>query len=346
MTIEDIKNYKMQLTDFINSDKFKNILLTNSNPSFQSYLDYFMDFVTTGKCMRGYLVKLGYDIATNFKETCTNEDILIASICYEIFETAILAHDDIIDNSPLRRNRDSMFIALGKNHLGLSRAICMGDYGIMLSSYLLQYTSFDVETKINALKTQSEVYLKTVIGELKDIDISNDRHFLKDDIFDMYYHKTALYSIIGPLTFGATLGKASEELIKNLYNIGKFLGYSYQIKDDYLGIFSDFYNTGKSTASDINEGKSTILASTFIEKASAPDKVLFLSSYGKGVNTTTDDILCVQNLFKKYDIQKTTETILEENIKTAYKLINEGNISDLSKKQLTDLASYLFARNK
>lgn len=346
MNINDINEYRNKLIKFLDSDTFNSLLKDVTDNSFQHYLDYFIDFVKSGKCMRGFLVKLGYDIATNFENTKETNDILIASLCYEIFETAILAHDDIIDNSPLRRNRDSMFVALGNNHTGLSRAICMGDYGIMLSSFLIQFTSFNNETKLKAMATQSEVYLKTVIGELKDVDITNEKQFNRKNIMDMYYYKTALYSIIGPLCFGATLGNASNNLIQALYEIGKYLGYSYQIKDDLLGIFSGFKDTGKTTMSDINEGKSTIIASIFMDIATNEDKVLFLASYGKGESTTTENILNVIRLFEKYDVKQKCEEILKENIETAYKKIENSNITSKTQNELSNFATYLFNRKK
>lgn len=346
MNINDINEYRNKLIEFLDSDTFNSLLKDVSDSSFQHYLDYFTNFVKSGKCMRGFLVKLGYDIATNFADTKVTNDILIASLCYEIFETAILAHDDIIDNSPLRRNRDSMFVALGNNHTGLSRAICMGDYGIMLSSFLIQFTTFDNETKLKAMKAQSEVYLKTVIGELKDVDITDERQFSEKNIMDMYYYKTALYSIIGPLSFGATLGNASSNLIKSIYEIGKYLGYSYQIKDDMLGIFSEFKDTGKTTMLDINEGKSTILVSMFMKFATNEDKASFLSCYGKGGNTTSEDILNIISLFEKYNILQKTEEVLKENIEFAYKKINESNISSNTQNELMDFATYLFTRKK
>ncbi len=345
--IDKIVNYKKQLINMIGSPDFHKILEQVSDKNFQTYLDYFLDFVKCGKCMRGFLVNFGYNLAKNQpQDTLPTIDILISSICYEIFETGILAHDDIIDNSPTRRGRKSMFTELGGNPLGSARAICMGDYGIMLSSYLIQFTNFSDAVKLNALKSQSEVYLKTVIGELKDVDISANKDFSKENIFDMYYYKTALYSIIGPLTFGAVLSGANKKLILEIEEIGRFLGLAYQIKDDILGIFGNANTIGKSTNSDIAEGKSTILAEVFMDMASNPDKEQFLKNYGKGENQTTENVQIVVELLNKYSVKEKCEEILKTHIENAYTQIKNSDLNDNAKSDLIEFSNYLLSRNK
>lgn len=345
--IDKIISYKEQLIDMIDGPDFHKLLEQVSDKNFKTYLDYFLDFVKCGKCMRGFLVNFGYNLAKNQpQDTPPTKDILLSSICYEIFETGILAHDDIIDNSPTRRNRKSMFVELGEKPVGIARAICLGDYGIMLSSFLVQYTDFSDAIKLKALKSQSEVYLKTVVGELKDVDISANKDFSKENIFDMYYYKTALYSIIGPLSFGAVLGCANEKLISEIEEIGKFLGLAFQIKDDILGIFGDSSTIGKSTNSDIAEGKSTILAQLFMDKSTSIDKEKFLANYGKGENQTPENVQTIVKLLNKYEIKKTAENELKNNIENAYRKINNSNFSPTAKQDLTQFANYLISRNK
>lgn len=345
--IDKIVEYKKQLIEMIDSPDFHKLLEQVSDKNFQTYLDYFLDFVKCGKCMRGFLVNFGYNLAKNQpQDTPPAKDILISSICYEIFETGILAHDDIIDNSPTRRNRKSMLTELGEKPLGLARAICMGDYGIMLSSFLVQFTNFSDAIKLKALKSQSEVYLKTVIGELKDVDISANKDFSKENIFDMYYYKTALYSIIGPLTFGAVLGGASEKLILEIEEIGKFLGFAFQIKDDILGVFGNATTIGKSTNSDITEGKSTILAEIFMETATGTDKEQFLENYGKGESQTAENVQKIITLFNKYEIKERCEEILKNHIENAYTQIKNSTLNDNAKGDFIEFSNYLLSRNK
>ena len=71
--------------------------------------------------------------------------------------------------------------------------------------------------------------------------------------------KTAVYSFECPLTAGAVLAGASEGAIGALARYGRLVGVAFQITDDILGVFGDPAVTGKSTASDLREGKQTAL---------------------------------------------------------------------------------------
>lgn len=344
-----IKEYKNKIVNFLESDKFKRLLTGVSDEKFSNYLNYFINFCKTGKCIRGYLVALGYQIATetNLDLTDTPDDIILASICYEVFETAILAHDDIIDQSPTRRNQTSMYKYLGKENLGTYRAICLGDYGIMLSTYLLLFVDVPHDIKLKAIKHQEEIHLNTVIGELRDIDITASKNYAEDEIMEMYYYKTALYSIIGPITLGAILGGCNEQSIEWLNNIGKNLGYAYQIKDDILGIYGNESTLGKSTSSDIKEGKSTILAHIFTSLAPIELKNKFYEIYG---NTTKEismqDIKLIKDIFNSVNVKEKSETILNNYIRHAFDEIEKSEFSASIKQKLTEFANYLLNRTK
>jgi geranylgeranyl pyrophosphate synthase len=79
-------------------------------PNLSKIFDIFIDGFEGGKKLRAILVRLGYEIITDKEDECT----LLPAIAYEIFQTAILAHDDIIDESPLRRGKPTMFKSLEK----------------------------------------------------------------------------------------------------------------------------------------------------------------------------------------------------------------------------------------
>lgn len=349
MIENQIKEYKNKIVNFLESDKFKKLLTGVSDEKFSNYLNYFIDFCKTGKCMRGYLVALGYAIATdkNLNLTDTTDDIILASICYEVFETAILAHDDIIDQSPTRRNQTSMYKYLGKENLGTYRAICLGDYGIMLSTYLLLFVNFPQDIKLKAIKHQEEIHLNTVIGELRDIDITASKTYTKEEIMEMYYYKTALYSIIGPITLGAILGGCNQQTIEWLNNIGKNLGYAYQIKDDILGIYGNESNLGKPTSSDIKEGKSTILAYIFTSLAPPELKNKFYEIYGNVKREISiQDIELIKDIFNSVNVKEQSETILNNYINNAFAEIEKSQFSDNAKLKLTEFANYLLNRTK
>src|SRR5258708_9931267 len=83
-----------------------------------------------GKRLRGSLVIIGYELVGS----SYTAEILKPALAFEIFQTAILAHDDVIDKSDQRRGKQTIFKALGGDHYGLSQAICLGDIGFFLAS--------------------------------------------------------------------------------------------------------------------------------------------------------------------------------------------------------------------
>lgn len=197
-----------------------------TNPKLLSFAQEFLNSCKGGKRIRGVLVKLGYEIATPRHGGARN-DIVRIGAAFEILHTALLIHDDIIDQSSKRRDKPSLYMALGGEHYGISQAICLGDIGLYLPIKIITETSFSDEYKLKALNYFSQILINTGWGQVLDVEKSPDKEFI--NLF-----KTAKYTISGPLQIGAILGGADDKLIKDLGIIGDNLGIAFQIKDDVL----------------------------------------------------------------------------------------------------------------
>lgn len=196
--IED--NLKRELQLFKKTIKDKKLV---------SLFDQFILSCQGGKRIRGVLVKIGYEIAGGKGSL----EIYKAAVAFEIFQTAILAHDDIIDQSPIRRGRPSLYKSVGNN-----QALVLADIGFFLSNTLIDNPK--------AAKFFNKAMINTGLGQLLDTN--------KSQTIQTYELKTAWYTFIGPLSLGAILGGANEKLLKNLEVFGKNLGIAYQIQDDIL----------------------------------------------------------------------------------------------------------------
>lgn len=177
-----------------------------------------------GKGIRGTLVILGYQLIRQ----ASNKEIYQIAAAYEILHSAILVHDDIIDQSSRRRNGPSLYQALGGSHYGVSQAISLADYGFFLSFKLISESNFPAEKKISALELFSKVLMNTSLGEMLDLEIT--------DPLTVMRLKTACYTIAGPLQIGAILAGADKKSIKVLGEFGENLGIAYQIRDDVLDL--------------------------------------------------------------------------------------------------------------
>lgn len=219
-----------------------------------------------GKRLRPVLFVIGY-LGFAGKEA---RGLYRSALSLELLHDFMLIHDDIIDNSDLRRGLPSMHKMLGSKEL----AIVIGDmvYAMAVDTFL----SIDENKarKESALKIFAKTAMNTGGGEfvellysVKDID-----RIKKQDIYKIYDLKTAQYTFCTPLVIGATLAGAKSSEIKKLFDYGICLGRAFQIKDDILDIFGKESQTGKSSLTDIKESKKTLILWHAYKNSSAKDR--------------------------------------------------------------------------
>ena len=254
-------------------------LIKKTAPDLVSPLDLYIDRSFGGKTLRGVLVCLGYKIAggKNLRE------ILKAAAAVEIFQTSILAHDDIIDLSPTRRGKPTIYKALGDNHYALSQTICLGDIGFFMATHALADSKFKPEYKIKAVSAFSKMVINTGLGEMLDVELPRLKIGKTDNaVLTIHKLKTSYYTIIYPLTIGAILGGAGQHLLDKFQAFGEKLGIAFQIQDDILGVFGNEEQLGKSVTSDIEEDKNTLLITQALKKADGEQELFLNCHYGKG----------------------------------------------------------------
>ncbi len=247
----------------------KSIKLTN-NDIINESINKFINSNSDGKCIRGTLIDLGYRMNNNNND----EKAIPLASAYETFETSILIHDDIIDNSDYRRGKITIhtqykdeFKSFNIDNTPTSLALCLGDAGFFYTNnYIIKnYRNNPNLDKI--LEYYNNIVINTINGEILDvylpyIEKNNKKHILNEsDIEEIYKLKTSIYTIVGPFILGMILSNSKQKEIKKMESILEPIGVSFQIKDDILGIFSNKNDIGKSNTSDIEEFKQTILYS-------------------------------------------------------------------------------------
>ncbi len=249
------------------------------SPKLTKLTDIFTQAWEGGKRLRGALIKLGYEITSSHP----NPDILKIAAAYEIFQTAILAHDDIVDLSPTRRGKPTLYRLLGGDHYGISQTICLGDIGFFLATKLISDTNFPAEQKIEAISQFSKMFVRTALGEMLDIELPRLKSKrAESDVITIQKLKTADYTISYPLIIGAVLGGAKPPFYEIIRQFGTSLGIAFQIQDDILGVFGDERTLGKSVTSDVEEGKNTLLITYALDHANAKQHRILAKFYGTG----------------------------------------------------------------
>lgn len=307
----------------------------------------FIEANSGGKRLRGTLVKLGYEIAYG-KLLMANrrKEILKPAIAYEIFQTAILAHDDIVDLSPTRRGKPTIYKALGGDHYGISQTICLGDIGFFLSMRLILNSNFEEKRKNEGARIFTEMVISTGLGEILDIELPHlggERR--EKDVLVVHKLKSAYYTIVYPLSLGVVLAKDNQELLRQIKKLGEVLGIAFQIQDDILGVFGDKKTLGKSVTSDIEEGKNTLLIIQAFKNANQKQKEILKKYYGKG-KIGAREFKQIKKVFIETAALEYSQNKAERLVNQAQKIIKEMEISKNHKNLLSQMADYLVKRDK
>ena len=218
-----------------------------------------------GKRVRPILFIIGYK---SFSAK-SPKNLYRSALAIELLHAFLLVHDDIVDNSDIRRGKASMHKLMGRKikkqkkarFCGKDLAMITGDimYAIAIEAFLS--INEDPLRKEKALRKFIETACYTGCGEFIELlysmeDISKIK---RDQIYKIYDYKTAYYTFIAPLITGAILAGASKKQTSKLHKFAISLGRAFQINDDILGIFAQEKKTGKSSLSDLQEGKKTLL---------------------------------------------------------------------------------------
>ena len=308
-------------------------------PALKELNENFTDGFMGGKMLRGTLVKLGYELV----KKKSNPAILQPAAAFEILHTAFLIHDDIIDQSLTRRGKPTMHIHNGQGHYGIAQAICQGDLGFSLATKLLSESNFPKNHKARALATFLQIKTDTILGEMLDIEPSQNRD--EKLVNTIHLLKTAHYTIVGPMTVGAILGGADDVFLKKLTQFGKPLGIAFQIQDDLLGIYGDEDHIGKSVTSDIEENKTTLLLTYSLENGTNEQKEILKNYYGKK-NITKEQLEMIKNVFEETGARKYSQQKAQEHSEKAKELIPQLSNEKEKQQLLTQLADILIARGK
>lgn len=221
-----------------------------------------------------------------------------SAVSLELLHDFMLAHDDIIDKSDMRRGLPSLHRYLSGalketerlKFNGTDLAIVAGDVMYALALHAFLSVREDPTRKEAAFKKLIAAALYTGSGEFLEVLYGTKpiEAVTITDIYKIYDLKTANYTFASPLTIGATLAGAPPRQLQILFRYGTYLGRAFQIKDDIIGLFSDEKKIGKSNMTDLSEAKKTILIWHAYNHSSARDKAVIRAVFAKKTLRTAD----------------------------------------------------------
>lgn len=238
-----------------------------------------------------------------------HQDIVSLCAIIEMIQIASLLHDDVIDESKMRRGKPSINALFGNKN-----AIMMGD--VFYSKAFYELTKFD--RKISQSVANCVVRLSR--GEINDVSMGEQFQEDKDKYFAMIEDKTASL-IASSAQISAILAGLEAE---KYYKYGLNLGIAFQIVDDLLDVFGSDEVLGKPAMSDYIEGKTTLPYLILYENLKREEKDQ-LVRYFK--NSTPEAKKWILEQMKRYEIfEKTQECIKEFAYKALESIKGEGNI--------------------
>jgi len=220
-----------------------------------------------GKRLRPRLVQLAHDGLGGSDPIAARR----VGLAFELLHTAFVIHDDVIDGDTTRRGMPNVagtFRERGREHgaddaraalWGETAALLAGDLALSAAHRLIAELDMPATRRMQVLDLLDHAVFVSAAGELADVTNTEAEHLGIDDVIATLEQKTAVYTFQAPLQAGAMLAGADERAVAALGRFGRLAGIAFQLADDVLGVFGDEGTTGKSTLSDLREGKQTTL---------------------------------------------------------------------------------------
>ncbi len=283
---------------------------------------------TGGKRIRP-LMTLGSSKLCEYKDG--SRDVNLAA-CVELIHNATLLHDDVIDNSNLRRG-----FKTSNTIWGNQSSILVGDY---LLSRCFEMMVEDGSQEI--LKLLSSTSSKIAQGEVLQLEYKGEVDILEEIYFDIINSKTASL-FAASARVGACITNKSKKEKDALESYGRNLGLAFQITDDALDYYSIKTIFGKEIGKDFYEGKVTLPIIFLYQKASSEEK-LFLKKIFIKKNRSKLEFIETQKLIKKYNSIDSCFKRAEHFVNISYNALNIFSPSK-EKSILQNLTSFSLERS-
>jgi len=319
---------KVQTYQEVLEEKIQQIKLPASPKNLYDPLRYFLTL--GGKRTRPSLTMLACSL---FGEPGIKA--LDAALAIELFHNFTLIHDDIMDDAPLRRGKQTVHEKWDRDI-----AILSGDV-LFVEAY-----SFLAKHNVSVLPNLLSVFTRTARevceGQQMDMDFESSSTVTIDEYIEMIRLKTSV--LLGAaLEMGAIVGGANnQEDIKNIYDFGVNIGLAFQMHDDILDLYADPSKFGKQVGGDILSNKKTFLLLKAYALADDKTKEKLDGLLQNGVGQ--EKIESVKAIFDQLGVRNAAEEKKSFFYQIAIEKMNQIDVPEENKAELLGLAKYLMSR--
>lgn len=264
------------------------------------------------------------------------EDAVGAAAAVELLHNMTLIHDDIEDDSELRRGKPCVH-----KIYGVPNAINSGDAMLIKVFEIANTSKIPLDRCQKLVARIADRAYGITWGQAFEFSMWNRKQFTEDEVIRLLRFKTGALTGLSTEA-GAIAGGGSEEQLKTLGEFGETVGIAFQIVDDLLNLTGDVKEYGKEIGGDIREGKKTVIAAHLLRAAQPKDKKTFTKLLGRK-KITRNETRTVISLYKKYGSIKYAKTQAETYLKSAIQTLNKLPASE-ARNNLISISEFLVSR--
>ena len=215
------------------------------------------------------------------------------AVAIEFLHTAMLLHDDVVDESTLRRGRRT-----ANAEWGNAASVLVGDF--------LHSRAFELMVELGNIDVMALISKATngiAEGEVQQLTLLQNTSTSEADYLEVIYRKTALLFEVSAES-GAVLGGASPSEAAAYREYGRHLGLAFQLMDDWLDYEGTAQDLGKNTGDDLAEGKVTLPIILALKAAGAPDRRILEQAIKQPGSVVFEDVRCIA---ERYGVIETTK---------------------------------------
>ena len=324
-----IPTFSLQEAQIALESHIKNLKTEGKPADLYAPIEYIMSL--GGKRMRPLLVLLGYSLYDS-----EWKNAIAPAIVTEVFHNFTLLHDDIMDNAPIRRGKQTAHEKWSEN-----TALLSGDL-MLIKTYQWFGETIPSDKFHSVFKLFNACAIGVCEGQQFDMEFEKrndiDNEVQIEEYLEMIKLKTAV--LLGfSLELGAILGGAKPYEAQQLREVGISAGIGFQLHDDILDVYADPKTFGKRVGGDITENKKTYLMLTALQKEKEAGKNDLQNWINKTDFDEKEKVSAVTEIYNNLNIRAFTEQKMNEYFKNSYKTLE--NLSVRHEKQKQFLTQFL-----
>lgn len=319
---------------------------------YEVFMEVLADFVGRGgKRLRPAFLYYSY-------LACGGEDremAVQAGVVLELLHGFLLIHDDMVDNSDLRRGGKTVHRLMEEEYsklglkgegeeFGRSVAMILGDVVQMLAKRQLRELELERGVYRQCERLVERLLWETAYGWYIELLNTKRGKVSEDEVRRSMEYVSARYSVVWPVKMGALLAEAGKGKQGALESYGLKLGLAFQIQDDLLGMFGEREKVGKPVESDLREGKKTLLICKSWEKLEDEDKKNKLEKIYGNRAAKRENLEWVRGLMEELGVVEEVRNEGRMLAEEAKKKLDKQDWENEGERFLKGIASYIVER--